>query len=113
MQLAAYAWLAEALGQPVTAGYFLIRQAQVHTERDEPFAGTAVAGSNLGRAWDRALHSYTVGLDAMQAGKFVATGVPEAADAQKDLDAADLLVRDPPCRFCEYRPLCGATIKGR
>jgi len=112
VQLAAYAWLAEAPEQPVTAGYFLIRQAQLHTAQPEPLADAAVTGSDLPRTWDRALRSYAAGLDAMRAGQVVAAGVSEAADAEDDEDV-DLLVLDPPCRWCDYRPLCGATTKER
>nr|WP_294503886.1 PD-(D/E)XK nuclease family protein [uncultured Rhodopila sp.] len=116
VQLAAYAWLAEVLGQPstqpVTAGYFLIRQAQLHTARGEPLAGAAVAGADLSRAWDRALSSYADGLDALRAGRVVAAGVPDLANANDDEDA-ELLVLDPPCSWCDYRTLCGASTGGR
>jgi len=109
VQLAAYAWLAEALGpEPVTAGYLLIRQARLHTSGEEPFRGTAEPGCDLPGAWQRALHSYRVGLDAMRAGQVVAAGVPKAAGAGTAADG-DLLVLDPPCRWCDYRPLCGTT----
>lgn len=113
VQLAAYAWLAEPLGpRPVTAGYFMVRQGRIHTSGDEPFPGTAEPGTDLPGAWQRALHSYTAGLAAMQAGHVVAAGVPDVAGANINADT-DLLVLDPPCRWCEYRPLCGATEKKR
>ena len=111
VQLAAYAWLAEVLGQPVTAGYFLLRQARLHTAQSAPLAGAAVADADLPRAWVRALRGYTVGLEAMRAGQVVAAGVPSTATTETDDE--DLLVLAPPCSWCGYRPLCGATTKGR
>jgi hypothetical protein len=83
----------------------------LHTAQAEPIAGAAVAGADLPRGWDRALRSYASGLAAVRAGQVVAAGVPDASDAPDDQDA-DLLELDPPCGWCDYRPLCGAA-KGR
>jgi ATP-dependent helicase/nuclease subunit B len=110
VQLAAYAWLAEALGWNVNAGYFLLRQARLYTARAEPIDDTAVAGADLPRAWDRAMRTYAAELAAVQAGRIVAAGVPDTIVSEQDQE--DRLELAPPCDWCDYRPLCGATMNG-
>jgi ATP-dependent helicase/nuclease subunit B len=112
VQLAAYAWLAEALGPPVTAGYFLLRQSRLHTAADEPIPGAAVAGADLSETWRRSLRSYATVLDGARAGRLLAAGVPDTTQDDDDADE-DQLVLQPPCGWCDFRPLCGAMTKGR
>ena len=113
VQLSAYAWLAEVLGQPVTAGYFLIRQARLHTAQAEPIAGAAVDGADLPRTWVRVLRSYAAALDEVKEGHLVAAGVASSPSGEPADDDDDRLEVAPPCGWCDYRALCGASKKGR
>jgi RecB family exonuclease len=102
VQLAAYAWLAGPRPQPVDAGYFLLRQSELVTAHGA-IGGPATAGSSLAASWQRVADSYGRAFGVVASGDIAATGVsPSVAGMPGDLQI------EPPCRYCDYRTLCGA-----
>ena len=112
LQLAAYAWLEEQSGRhPMGAGYFMMRQQTLLFTERVPFAEAHhVPGSDLQQTWRDLRQAYAQRMAEVEAGELIVKGVP--AD-EEDADVDPMPQIEAGCRFCDYRPLCGATNGGR
>ena len=112
LQLAAYAWLEEQSGRhPIGAGYFMMRQQTLLFTEPVPFSKAHhVPGSDLQQTWRDLRQAYVQRMAQLEAGELIVKGVP--AD-QEDTDVDPMPQIEAGCRFCDYRPLCGAPDGGR
>ncbi len=110
LQLAAYAWLEEQAGRTaIGAGYFMLRQQTLFFTSPHPFpAAHHVPGSDLKQTWDRLKHAYDHRMAQLEQGEILVRGVEPGPD---DADMDPMPKIKPGCRFCDYRPLCGASFK--
>ncbi len=76
VQLATYARLSEGKG-PVTAGYFMLAQAQLLAVDAWPFAGDHVRGTDLGDTWHEVAVGWAANVQALKEGRLEAAGVGE------------------------------------
>ncbi len=106
VQLAAYAWLVAARGEPATAAYYLLRKLRLLAADSYPFPGAAVPGADLAASWNAALADYGEALSELRDGRIIAAGV--ASD--DDQDNPPRLKILPPCTFCDYQTLCGVGV---
>lgn len=111
LQLAAYTWLEEQAGRtPIGAGYFMLRQHTLLFTSPHPFpAAHHVPGSDLKQTWDVLQHAYEHRMAQLEQGEILVRGVEPGPD---DADIDPMPQVESGCRFCDYRPLCGASIKG-
>ena len=111
LQLAAYAWLEEQSGrQPMGAGYFMMRQQTLLFTEPVPFSEAHhVPGSDLQQTWRDLRQAYVQRMAQLEAGELIVKGVP--AD-EEDADVDPMPQIEAGCRFCDYRPLCGAPNGG-
>lgn len=111
LQLAAYAWLEEQAGRTaIGAGYFMLRQQTLLFTSPHPFpAAHHVPGSDLKQTWHMLQHAYDHRMAQLEQGEILVRGVEPGPD---DTDVDPIPQVEPGCRFCDYRPLCGASIKG-
>ena len=112
LQLAAYAWLEEQSGRhPIGAGYFMMRQQTLLFTEPIPFSkANHVPGSDLQQTWRDLRQAYVQRMAEVEAGELIVKGVP--AD-EEDADVDPMPQIEAGCRFCDYRPLCGAPDGGR
>ena len=113
LQLAAYTWLEEQAGRTsLGAGYFMLRQQSLLFTSPHPFsAAHHVPGSDLKQTWAVLRTAYDLRMEQLERGDILVRGVPAGTD---DTDVDSMPQLEPGCRFCDYRPLCGASIeKGR
>lgn len=111
VQLATYSHLVPRIaGKVAPAGYFMLRQRRLLSAAQEVFPpDTHIAGSDLAMVWDNIVASWQCQMQELASGVIVATGVE--ADVQQPSGNVPPLVLEPPCRFCDYSRLCGATVK--
>lgn len=109
-QLAAYAHLAGAGG----GAYYVLTSRSLLSSVDAAFQHGAAHGAfdtpAMFRAFDNALLRCR---DELRAGRVRATGVavPGVAKPQKKPSIADgVLVLEPPCKFCNFKRLCGVEV---
>jgi ATP-dependent helicase/nuclease subunit B len=111
LQLAAYAWLEEQSGRhSMGAGYFMMRQQTLLFTEPVPFSeANHVPGSDLQQTWRDLRQAYAQRMAEVEAGELIVKGVP--AD-EEDADVDPMPQIEAGCRFCDYRPLCGAPNGG-
>ncbi len=110
LQLAAYTWLEEQAGRTaIGAGYFMLRQQTLFFTSPRPFpAAHHVPGSDLKQTWDGLKHAYDHRMAQLEQGEVLVRGVDPGPD---DADIDPMPQIEPGCRFCDYRPLCGASLQ--
>jgi RecB family exonuclease len=110
LQLAAYVWLEEQAGRRTAgAGYLMLRQQTLLFSEPDPFPSSYhVSGTDLRPLWQEVCAVYEQWMQAVEDGIIVARGVedPQSNNAPDPMDRME-----PGCRFCDYRPLCGAKVK--
>jgi hypothetical protein len=104
VQLAVYSWLVSD-GQPATAGYFLLADAQLYAADDSVFEEAAVGGPSMTDIWAGALTDYRQALATLGRGEICATGIDEPGVASDE--PARMVPIDPPCGFCDFQTICG------
>ncbi len=112
VQLAVYARLVKRDDRDAfpPSAYFMIKQRRLLAVDSDPFpVESRTEGLGLDGVWNAIVESRNRKIEEMGAGRVVAAGVeskdPGAGDT--DQSAADPMVVEPPCRFCDYGRLCG------
>jgi hypothetical protein len=116
VQLAAYSWLVTRNGRasdlpPV--GYFVMTAGRLLTTEPDAFPrSTHVEGPDIHSTWTAVDSTLRSTLAALRDGRLSARGV--ACGEEKVVERAhlvdDVIVLEPPCRFCEYGGLCGRSF---
>jgi hypothetical protein len=106
---------ADSAAQP-SVGYFILTDQVLLTTQGSTFgAGEEIAGPTIDEVWAALGSSMLRRREEMDAGRLEAPeNVGENGEAGPD-DAGIVegyLVHDPPCRFCDYAPLCGLLFTG-
>ena len=112
VQLAVYARLVKRDDRDAfpPSAYFMIKQRRLLAVDSDPFpVESRTEGLGLDGVWNAIVESRNRKIEEMGAGRVVAAGVeskdPGAGDTVRS--AADPIVVEPPCRFCDYGRLCG------
>ena len=131
LQLAAYTWLLKSTGAAeaggnVHAGYYMLAQRELLS--DSPLLGKEALSSarSLDEIWNSGIRAWEKDFENLSVGTIEAKGIKEkllaAETGAKDekiqekmsKEAAEqgLLYIKPPCKFCDYKTLCGFDKAG-
>jgi hypothetical protein len=107
IQLAAYAAIRRATGQPPETGYFTLQTQDLLMEPGGCLAGEAreIGSYRALEIWPSVLALYRQRLEAIASGSLEAAGATRE-DSQSSFTPGWLHVA-PPCRYCEHATLCG------
>lgn len=121
IQLAIYAWLcSQETGKPTAAGYYMLAQNQLLASASQPFPSHMhIRGATLDQTFQNIAESYLTHRAIVSSGTVYATGIndqlqtlrdditgEETAVASQVVPGINFSV-EPPCRFCDYKRICG------
>lgn len=94
-----------------SVGYFILTEQVLLTTKGASFgAGEEISGPPASEVWAALGASMKLRRQEMDAGRLVAPGNlgegGEEGPSEAEL-VAGRLIHEPPCRFCDYSPLCG------
>ncbi len=113
LQLAAYSWLvSQNQSEYPSAGYFMLRQAQLLHSAELPFPPeTCVQGSELSSIWISALEAYGSILNSLKFGRILAAGVDQDFRNGEEQNSSSMFKLEPLCKFCTFSNLCGKNAE--
>jgi len=115
--LAIYSYLSQEGSRPFPAvGYFILSDQILLTNDTQRFpSGERVEGPSMQEAWNAVQQAVMEKQRTLAAGKLDAPGNPDT-DNEVRPGKTELvdgrLVREAPCRYCDYSSLCGLAFRG-